>query len=98
MLHRSAGYSYLQEEWRHYRKADGAAGQRTAMNDTTRMILIALGVTLLVVVLVPLLFMGGMMSGMMGTMMGGMSWVMVALVLLVLLAGVVLLVAGVRHR
>lgn len=34
------------------------------MNDTTRTILIALGVALLVVVLVPLLFMTGMMASM----------------------------------
>jgi hypothetical protein len=72
------------------------------MNNTTRTILIALGIALLVVVLLPFLFMSGMMAGMMsGTMrpmMGGMSWVMVALVLLVLLAGVTLLAAGLRHR
>ncbi len=72
------------------------------MNNPTRTVLIALGIALLVVVLLPLLFMSGMMasmmSGMMGPMMGGTSWVMVALVLLVLLAGVGLLVAGLRHR
>ena len=72
------------------------------MNNTTRTVLIALGIALLVVVLLPLLFMSGMMasmmSGMMGPMMGGTSWVMVALVLLVLLTGVGLLVAGLRHR
>ena len=74
------------------------------MSDTTRLVLIALGIALLVVVLLPLLFMSGMMAsmmnGMMGPMMGGMSmsWVMVALVLLVLLAGVGLLVAGLRQR
>jgi hypothetical protein len=42
--------------------------------------------------------MGHMMNGTPGPMMGGMSWVMVSLVLLVLLAGVGLLVAGLRHR
>ena len=36
------------------------------MLDTTRTVLIALGVALLVVVLLPLLFMSSMMAGMMG--------------------------------
>jgi len=72
------------------------------MNDTTRTILIALGIALLVVVLLPLLFMSGMMAGMMGGMMGGVmggaSWVMTSLVLLVLVAGVALLVTGLRRQ
>lgn len=77
------------------------------MSDTTRTVLIALGVALLVIVLVPLLFMGGMM-GMMGGMMGGGltggqccggagPWLMVGLVALVLLAAVALLVVGLRR-
>jgi hypothetical protein len=74
------------------------------MSDTTRMVLIAFGIALLVVVLLPLLFMSGMMAsmmnGMMGPMMGGMSmsWVMAAFVLLILLAGVALLAIGLRRR
>ena len=64
----------------------------SCQSNTTRMVLIALRIALLVVVLLPLLFMSGMMpslmSGIMGPMMGGMSWVIVAFVLLVLLAGV----------
>ena len=69
------------------------------MNDTTRTVLIALGVALLVVVLLPLLFMGGMMSSMMGGMMGGSGpWVMAVLVLLVLGVGVALLAVGLRQR
>lgn len=70
------------------------------MNDTTRTILIALGVALLVVVLVPLLFMTGMMASMMG---GGMTdgrgaWVMGLLVLLVVVAGVALVAVGLGRR
>jgi uncharacterized membrane protein YozB (DUF420 family) len=71
------------------------------MNDTTRTILIALGIALLVVVLVPVLFMSGMMASMMGGMsgmMGGASWIMPSLVLLVLVAGVALLVTGLRRQ
>jgi hypothetical protein len=71
------------------------------MNDTTRTILIALGIALLVVVLLPFLFMSGMMASMMGGMtgmMGGASWVMPSLVLLVLVAGVALLVTGLRRQ
>lgn len=64
------------------------------MSDTTRTVLIALGVALLVVVLAPLLF----MSGMMGTMMGGGFWLIGAMVLLVLVAGAVLLTVGVARR
>ena len=68
------------------------------MTDTTRTVLIALGVALLVVVLLPLLFMGGMMSGMMGGMMGSNGpWVMDLLALLVLGAGMALLVVGLRR-
>ena len=40
------------------------------MNDTTRTILIALGIALLFVVLLPLLFMTGMMGGMVEPMNG----------------------------
>ena len=69
------------------------------MTDTTRTVLIALGIALLVVVLLPLLFMGGMMSGMMDGMMGGAGlWVMPILVLLVLGAGVALLTMGLRKQ
>jgi len=71
------------------------------MNDITRTTLIALGIALLVVVLLPLLLMSGMMAGMMGgmmrPMMGTASWVMPGLLLLVLVAGVVLLVTGLRR-
>jgi len=61
------------------------------MSDTTRTVLIALGVTLLVVILLPLLFMGGMMGGMMrsGQCCGGVPW---------LVAGVTFLVVGLRRR
>lgn len=71
------------------------------MNDTTRMVLIALGVALLVVILVPLLFMAGMMGamtgGMEGMMNGGAAWVTGGLVLLILMAGIVLIGAGRRR-
>jgi hypothetical protein len=82
------------------------------MNDTTRIVLIALGIALLVAVLLPLLFMAGMMSmmggmmsmmnGTMGNMMSGqccgaVPWVMGGLVLLVLVVGVVLLAVGLRR-
>jgi len=74
------------------------------MSDTARTILIALGVALLVVILVPALFMGGMMGTMMdGGIMGGMTamgggvWVMFGLVLVILLAGVGLLVTALRR-
>ncbi len=71
------------------------------MNDTTRTILIALGVVLLVIILVPLLFMAGMMGGMMngnGMMNGGGACVMRGLVLLILVAGMGLLAIGVGRR
>jgi len=75
------------------------------MNNTTRTVLIALGIALLVLVLLPLLFMTGMMSmmgGWMGHMMNGTIgaglWVMGGLVLVVVVAVVVLLVAGLRRR
>jgi hypothetical protein len=82
------------------------------MNDTTRIVLIALGIALLVVVLLPLLFMAGMMSmmggmmsmmnGTIGNMMSGQccgaaAWLMGGLVLLVVAAGVALLVIGLRR-
>lgn len=70
------------------------------MSETTRMVLIALGVALLVVVLVPGLLMTGMMASMMG---GGMmegwgAWVTGALVLLVVAAGVALVAIALRGR
>lgn len=72
------------------------------MNDTTRTVLIALGVSLLVIVLVPLLFMGGMMGamseGMGGMMNGGGAWIMGALVLLILVMGIALIAIGVGRR
>lgn len=65
------------------------------MNETTRTILIALGVTLLVIVFVPLLFMAGMMGGMM---IGGGGWIMGSLVVLVLVAGIVAIAIGIGRR
>lgn len=65
------------------------------MNETTRTVLIALGVTLLVIVIVPLLFMAGMMGGMMN---GGTGWIMGSLVVLVLVAGTVAIVIGIGQR
>jgi hypothetical protein len=59
-------------------------------------------VALLVVVLLPFLFMGGMMGSMMGGMMsgsgGGMPWLAAGLVLLVVVVGVVFLVVGLQRR
>ena len=66
------------------------------MNDATRTILIALGVALILLVLVPLLIMMGLMLG--GMMDGGNLWVMGGLVLLVGIVGSVLIVAGVGLR
>jgi hypothetical protein len=83
------------------------------MTDTTRTVLIALGVSLLVVVLAPLLVcVGGMATGDMNSMMGNtggmgrmdgmmsgrMPWVVGGLALVMLIAGVVSLVAGLRRR
>lgn len=65
-------------------------------SDTLRIVLIALGVLLLVAAL-PLLFMGGMMGLLMGGAGGGIGF-MGVLTLLVLAAGVVALVADIRHR
>jgi multidrug efflux pump subunit AcrB len=65
------------------------------MNETTRTVLIALGVTLLVIVFVPLLFMAGMMGGMMN---GGAGWIMGSLVVLVLVAGTVVIAIGIGQR
>ena len=68
------------------------------MSDNARTILIALGVALIVVILVPALFMGGMMAAMMsGDMMGSGAWVVVGLVLLILVAGGAVLVASLRR-
>lgn len=71
------------------------------MNDTLRMILIALGVAILVLILVPSLVMVGMMTGMSG--MNGMgsgddAWLRVVLVVIVVLIGAALLVIGMRGR
>jgi hypothetical protein len=71
------------------------------MSDSARTILIALGVALIVVILVPALSMGGMMGTMMGSGImgatGGGAWVMLGLVLVILLAGVGLLVGALRR-
>lgn len=69
------------------------------MHDTTRAVLIALGVALIAVVLLPVLFMGGMMGGWMiggGTMVGA-AWILYGLPVLVVVAGAVLLVFGLRR-
>ena len=72
------------------------------MNDATRTVLIAFGVALLVIILVPLLFMMGMMGamtgGMGGMMDGGGVWLMGALVLLILVAGIVFVAIGMGRR
>lgn len=75
------------------------------MSETTRTVLIALGVALLVVILVPGLLMTGMMASMMGGgmmgdgMMGGWgAWVTGVLVLLVVVAGVAFIAIGVGGR
>ena len=72
------------------------------MNDTTRTVLIALGVALLVIILVPLLFMMGMMGamtgGMGGMMNGGGAWIMGGLVLLILVAGIAFIAIGMGRR
>jgi len=74
------------------------SGVRT-MSDTTRIVLIATGVVLLVVILTPLLVMSGMMASMMdGGVMGSGVWLMTAFLVLVLLAGAVLLAVGVSRR
>ncbi|MDQ3780993.1 MAG: hypothetical protein M3354_10695 [Chloroflexota bacterium] len=72
------------------------------MHNTTRIILMALGVALLVVVLVPLVLMMGMMSvmpgGMSGMMNGG-GWMLGSFVLVILVVGIALLaIAVVRRR
>lgn len=71
------------------------------MNDTNRTVLIALGVALLIIILVPLLFMAGMMgatTGGMGRMMGGRAaWIMAGLVLLTLVAGIAIVAIGERR-
>jgi hypothetical protein len=75
----------------------------TQAGDTTRIVLIALGVALIVIVVVPFFFMASMMSAMMGGMMGGgmmpagAAWIMLALPLLVVALGAVLLVLGLRR-
>ena len=66
-------------------------------SDAGRIVLIALGVALLVVVLLPTLFMGGMMTAMMSGGMGsGMAWAMPTATILLGVLGVGLIVAGVR--
>ncbi|MBA3519263.1 MAG: hypothetical protein H0T75_16870 [Rhizobiales bacterium] len=71
------------------------------MHNTTRTILVALGVALLVVVLVPLVLMMGMMSvmpgGMSGMMNGG-GWMLGSFVLVILVVGIALLAIGVVRR
>ena len=68
------------------------------MSDNARMILIGLGVALIVVILVPVLFMGGMMAAMMsGDMMGSGAWVVLGLALLIVVAGGAVLVASLRR-
>jgi hypothetical protein len=64
-----------------------------------RMVLIALGAAVLVVVLIPLLFMGGMM-GMMGggQCCGGMAWAGLSVGLLVALGAIGLIVFALRRR
>jgi uncharacterized membrane protein len=78
----------------------GNRAEAGKMSETMRMILIALGIALLVVVLVPALFMTGMMASVMGggMMEGGGAWITGVLVLLVLVAGVALVAIGVGGR
>lgn len=72
------------------------------MNDTTRTVLIALGIGLLVIVLVPLLFMAGMMGAMAGgvggMMNGGGTMILGGAVLLILIAAIILIAIGVGRR
>jgi len=64
---------------------------------TSRVILIALGVSILVIVLLPTLFMSGMMAAMMGgAMPGGMGWLLGIWAIILVLLGVGLVVVGVR--
>jgi hypothetical protein len=66
-------------------------------SDTARVLLIALGVSILLLVLLPTLFMGGMMSAMMGgTMPGGMGWLAGIWAILLALVGLALIVVGTR--
>jgi hypothetical protein len=66
-------------------------------SDTARVILIALGVSILVAVLLPTLFMGGIMSAMMGgTMPGGIGWLAGIWAILLALVGLALIVVGTR--
>ncbi len=65
------------------------------MSNGARIVVTILGVLLLGLVFFPLLFMGGMMGAMMGG--GGMTWGMGSLTLLVLLAGIALVVVGLRR-
>jgi len=69
-------------------------------SEHARIGLIALGVALLVVIVLPLLFMGAMMGGMMSTMMsgGGMAWGMGLLAVLILIVGASLIASGLAHR
>jgi hypothetical protein len=72
------------------------------VSDTARMVVIALGMALLVLVLVPVLFMSGMM-GMMGGMMGGgpccagMSWSLLGFAAVIALVAAALLAMGLRR-
>jgi len=69
-------------------------------SEHARIVLIALGVALLVVIVLPLLFMGAMMGGMMSTMMsgGGVAWGMGLLAVLVLIVGMSLIASGLAYR
>jgi hypothetical protein len=76
------------------------------MSDTKRTVFISLGTSLLVVILVPLVVCLSMMLGMNNMMTGdgdmmsrmtGAAWIPIDLVLLLLVAGVVLLISGVRQ-
>lgn len=76
------------------------------MPETRRIVLIAAGISLLVVVLVPILVCAAMMSGMSGmemsnddmAAMSGMAWRAGGVLVLALITGVVLLTLGIRQR
>jgi hypothetical protein len=68
--------------------------------EKSRIILIGLGIALLAVIVLPLLFMGVMMGGMMTSMMGGggMMWGWGLLAVVILVVGAGLIVSGLAHR
>jgi hypothetical protein len=80
----------------------GGTGNAVAldMSDTTRIVLIALGVALIVVVLLPILFMTGMMAWMMGGQCcgGGAPWGAAGLALLIIVVGGSLRALAVQRR